>query len=249
MNLPGVTKELPGALVGRRWLVREDEQHTLALDEVEAASDPVRALCLNASHLAGCPRVRGLAVFSEPRWDGDLYTHFVEFPNGYQPLAARSRLEKTDAFRLGYELMRLVRAAQKVNLCHLTLSSRSVLWRDSELLVQDFWWAHDSDGCPLARELGPYLAAYYPPHARPFAAPEALRGAPCRESDFFSVAALMVRCLGVDSWERAVLEGAGLSPQEAGLVRAMLDRDPGSRPKPSELLGLLSHLGGVEFPE
>lgn len=201
-------------VLGERWLVETDGRRCF-LDEVRSQPELAR----NLQRLARYELPAGLAGPRRPEVEADLCRHLVELPEGCSSLAHRAW--PGSPWELGWRVLRLVRQAHRAGLCGLTLALESVYHDDDEVWLSDFWWA-----VPLGEP-----ALTLPEHARALAAPEALAGTPVRESDYFSLGALLKQ----------------LTSEHPQLLAAATEPEPGRRISPARLEALLGGLAGIEF--
>ncbi|MEU5924519.1 serine/threonine-protein kinase [Streptomyces antimycoticus] len=125
-----------------------------------------------------------------------------------------------------------------------------VITHDGVAKLTDFGAAYRVDGSETITPNGPVSLTPF------FAAPEAFRGAPERASDVFSLGATMYWLVtGTPPLRGAgrVVRMEALSPRVGplgGVLTAMLQRDPGTRPTAAEALGALTEIAGPpeQFP-
>ena len=239
---------------GSRWLVSKAGSDGSLADFVAPDDDSfLISLCTNSMCLKEATTSPFTVNTLDAGWleNGDYY-QVLDLAQDAQPLAKKTgRMLEGETLALGLNLVRALKHLHKREFVHAAICPEAVYEEDGKFRLGEFWWSHTMTG----KTLDPDLFQFFPMNvfqsALHFLAPEVLLGfPPARESDLYSVGALMFYCLtgetpckmpaeidpiaGLEELSkqgpRSILEFRDdLSQATAVIVEKLLDKDADNR--------------------
>ncbi|CAN5210000.1 hypothetical protein BH10CYA1_BH10CYA1_43430 [soil metagenome] len=239
---------------GSRWLVSRAGDEARLADFVAPDDDPfLVSLCTNSMCLKEATSSPFTVNVLEGGWleNGDYY-QVLDLSQGAQTLEKKpGRMPEEETLALGLNLVRALKHLHKREFVHAAICPEVVYAEDGKFRLGEFWWAHTLTG----KTLDPDLFQFFPMNvfqsALRFFAPEVLLGfPPARESDLYSVGALMFYLLtgetpckmpaeidpvgGLEALSkeqpRSILKfRKDLANKTVGILEKLLDRDADNR--------------------
>lgn len=182
-------------LYGSRWLVTKPDDGERLADFVAPDDDAcLVSLCTNSMFSKSAGSAPFTVGILDAGWldNGDYY-QVLDLDKDAVSLARKSgRMAEPDVLHLGLNLIRALKHLHKNEFVHATICPEAIYEEAGKFRLGEMWWAHSLTG----RTLDPDLFQYFPMNvslsALRFFAPEVLLGfPPSRESDIYSLGALM----------------------------------------------------------
>jgi serine/threonine protein kinase len=190
-----LAEKVESGLYGTRWLASKPSDQGSVVDLVALDDDDfLVALCTNAMCIKGAAASQYTVSVLDAGWldNGDYY-QVLDLPGSAVSLSkTRIPMLEGEALMAGLDLIRALKHLHKREYLHACICPEAVYVLDGRFRLGEFWWAHTLSGKTLDGELFEHFPRRVPPEALSFFAPEVLLGfPPSRESDLYSVGALM----------------------------------------------------------
>lgn len=182
-------------IYGSRWLVTKPDDGERLADFVAPDDDPcLISLCANSMFSKGAGRSPFTVGILDAGWldNGDFY-QVLDLDKNAVSLAKKSaRMAEQDVLHLGLNLIRALKHLHKNEFVHAAICPEAIYEEAGKYRLGEMWWAHSLTGKTLDPDLFQYFPMNVSLNALRFFAPEVLLGfPPSRESDIFSLGALM----------------------------------------------------------
>lgn len=182
-------------LYGSRWLVTKPDDGERLADFVAPDDDSfLVSLCTNSMFSKGAGASPFAVGILDAGWleNGDYYQVLDLDKNALSLAKKTERMAEQDVLRLGLNLIRALKHLHKSEFVHAAICPEAVYEEAGTFRLGETWWAHSLTGKTLDPDLFQYFPMNVSPTALRFFAPEVLLGfPPSRESDIYSLGALM----------------------------------------------------------
>jgi serine/threonine protein kinase len=268
-----LAEEIESGLYGTRWLASKPADDGSVVDLIALDDDRfLITLCTNAMCMKGITNSQYTSNVLEAGWldNGDYY-QVSDLPHSASALSkARLPLLEGEALMVSLDMVRALKHLHKREYLHAAICPEAVYSVDGRFKLGEFWWAHTLSGKTLDGDLFDHYPRRVPETALNFFAPEVLLGfPPSRESDLFSLGALMFYLLtgetprAVHSDTNAFVDLERIAKQEvrsisdfgsfsdltAAVLEKMLDPDADKRSNIFRFEDMIAHALGEETPE